>query len=262
MTHTHRHARRHTPLLPRLSLLLPALVIAVLTSACDHERVHVEYPVMVVGIVDDAPNKRGWTVEFEQAHARLGPMRFYEGKPLFSRVIDTLPSVIRTAHAHPGHYDPSEALGELLETKEIDLLAEEPTLLGVASAYTGAYGSAELSLPESGAGDFVGEASIRVHGTATDEDGVVVRFEAAVPIDHAVTGLPFEHVIEGPGGHVRIDVRLSRWFENVDFDTVSTDESDEGRRPFNEGSQAFNALVRGASNGAAYGLTWVAGARP
>lgn len=259
-----------TLLRARFALPLLLSLFATLTqSSCGHERVRIEFPVEVVGIVESGPNKRGWDVELESAHANVGPVHFHEGRPLFSRALDAFPPLIRTAHAHPGHYDPSEALGELLETKVVDLLADEPTLLGMASGFSGPYGSAEVALPVGLASDdLVGEASFRIVGTATrkDEEGGVVDtvpFEAAVPVDHSIPGLPFEYELDESTGTVRIGIHLARWFENVDFASLQDIEPNEDdRHPVLENTQAFNALVRGASDGAAYQLTLAAGARP
>lgn len=301
-----------TPYFPtkrrRIWLALLTLSLALGLSSCDHEREYIDFPIEVQGRFESFTNERGWSVELESAHARLGPVRFYEGHPFFSSNQRRLPSLIKTAHAHPGHYDPTEAVGELLKTQVIDLLAKEPTVLGMARGLTGAYGSAEIELPFEplDSDDSLGEGSFRLIGRATgcvplseepengsepesEENGDAdsssgeeseqepengtegsescaanetpkeIPFDAAIALPRSVTGISFDEEISA-GGKVLITVDLHRWLNKVDFSTLNLRPDQEAAVP-ETGSQAFNMLVRTASEAAAYTFTWAAGER-
>lgn len=281
-----------------LKLALP-LLLSLGLSSCGSEREYIDYPIEAQGHFETFENERGWTVELELAQARLGPVRFYEGHPFFSRSMWRLPQLIKSAHAHPGHYDPTEALGELLDVSVVDLLASSPTLLGRARGLSGSYGSAEVVVSDkpSGDDDTLGPVSLRLKGKATgcveqaeddseggsngepndDQNGdpngdskgdsngscepgfeqVTLPFEAALSLPNTVSGISFEHELTA-GGKVLLDIDVKHWLARVNFATLSLDK-DQALGAVEKGSQAYNALVRGASEGAAYKLSWVAG---
>ncbi|MCP3104018.1 hypothetical protein LZ198_34605 [Myxococcus sp. K15C18031901] len=253
----------------RRHLLTRALALAAASltlGGCDSGAERRVFGVEVAAqALSTEPNERGWSVQLERAHVSVGPVRFYEGRVLLSRRaprFDWYSLLGGTAHAHPGHYVPGDALGEVLVTRTVDLLGE-PTSLGDASAVTGEYGSMELSLPAPTAttdaqGALTGHA-VRLAGTARNADGGSVRFDVVTDLPAPVAGVRFEKSLGMEAGHVRITVDLRKWVDRIDFATA-TDPDTDGIYTFPAESQASNALVRGVEDTTAYVVTWEEGA--
>lgn len=247
-------------------LLLPTLFWLALLSACGTGAQRRTFPVEMTLAPMTAPNAQGWTVTPESLVASVGPVRFYEGRVLLSRRaprFDPFLLLGGTAWAHPGHYLPGEALGEVLVTVPVDLLAARPTVLGEANAVTGDYGSLELTLPPSPTAEGVAAElqghSMRLRGTAVHTDGRRVRFDASVDLGKAIEGIRFERVLGREQGRARITVALDAWLGRIDFTTASPADA-RGVSTFPADSQAQNALVRGVEDTSAYVVTWVEGA--
>nr|WP_211194447.1 hypothetical protein [Pyxidicoccus fallax] len=234
-------------------------------GGCGSEAERRVFPVEVSATLPGGANERGWTVTVESAHVSVGPVRFFEGHVLLSSQrmprFDWYSLIGGTAHAHPGHYTPGDALGEVLTTSTVDLLAG--ATLGDASAVTGEYGSLELTLAKPTAttdaqGVLNGHA-VRVRGTARNTDGGTVRFDAVVDLPAPVAGVRFEKSLGMEAGRVRIAMDLGKWLGRIDFATA-TDPDADGVHTFPATSQAQNALVRGVEDTTAYVVTWVEGA--
>nr|AYM52476.1 lipoprotein [Archangium gephyra] len=224
------------------------------------------FPVEMTVQPMTGPNERGWTVTPESVHVSVGTVRFYEGRVLLSSRwprFEPYALLGGTAWAHPGHYVPGDALGEVLSTTTVDLLATQPTVLGEANAVTGAYGSMELTLsPATAASDIQNVLrghTVRVRGLAVHTDGRQVRFDAEMDLPKPIEGIRFERTLEQEAGRVRITVELARWLGRIDFATASSGGAG-GVSTFPVGSQAMNALVRGVEDTSAYVVTWVEGA--
>ncbi|MFP2928874.1 hypothetical protein ACLESO_27480 [Pyxidicoccus sp. 3LG] len=252
----------------RRHVLTGALALAAASSTalsgCGSEAERRTFPVEVTATLPTGANERGWTVTLESAHASVGPVRFFEGHVLLTRRaprFDWYSLIGGTAHAHPGHYVPGDAMGEVLTTTTVDLLAGAP--LGDASAVTGEYGSLELTLATPTAttdtqGVLSGHA-VRLRGTARNADGGSVRFDAVVDLPAPVAGVRFEKSMGLEAGRVRIAMNLGGWLGRIDFATA-TDPDADGVYTFPAGSQAQNALVRGVEDTSTYVVTWVEGA--
>ncbi|MFP2906229.1 hypothetical protein ACLESD_14415 [Pyxidicoccus sp. 3LFB2] len=223
------------------------------------------FPVVVSATLPSGTNERGWTVTVESAHASLGPVRFFEGRVLLSSRrtprFDWYSLVGGTAHAHPGHYLPGDAMGEVLTTATVDLLAG--AALGDANAVTGEYGSLELTLqPPTASTDatgVLGGHAVRVRGTARNSDGGTLRFDAVTDVAAPVAGVRFEKSMGMEAGRVRIAVDLGKWLGRIDFATA-TDPDADGIYTLPADSQARNALVRGVEDTTTYVVTWEEGA--
>ncbi|MFB1484366.1 hypothetical protein [Corallococcus sp. RDP092CA] len=219
------------------------------------------FAVAMTATPPTAPNSYGWTVTPEAARLSVGSVRFFEGRVLLSRRFDWYSLIGGTAHAHPGHYVPGDALGEVLDAQTVDLLAGAN--LGDANAVTGAYGSLELTLVTPTAatdpGNVLGGHQAHVRGTATHTSGATVRFDATVDLPKAIEGVRFERDLQQEAGHVRIAVDLGKWMDRIDFATASPPDAD-GVSTFPADSQAQNGLVRGVEDTSAYVVTWVEGA--
>jgi hypothetical protein len=252
----------------RRHLLTGALALAAASATplggCDSGAERRTFPVEVSALLPAGANERGWTVTLESAHVSVGPVRFFEGRVLLSRRaprFDGYSLLGGTAHAHPGHYLPGDALGEVLPPRTVDLLAG--ATLGDASAVTGEYGSMELTLraptPATDAQGVLGGHAVRVRGTARNADGGTVRFDAMADLPAPVAGVRFEKSLGMEAGRVRIAMDLGRWLGRIDFATA-TDPDADGVHTFPAGSQAQNALVRGVEDTTTYVVTWVEGA--
>ncbi len=251
----------------RRHVLTGALALAAASTAlggCGSEAERRTFPVEVAATLPTGANERGWTVTLESAHVSVGPVRFFEGRVLLSRRaprFDWYSLLGGTAHAHPGHYLPGDALAEVLTTGTVDLLAGAS--LGTASAVTGEYGSLELTLATptaaSDARGVLGGHAVRVRGTARNADGGSVRFDAVTDLPAPVAGVRFEKSLGMEDGRVRIAVDLGKWLSRVDFATA-TDSDADGVYTFPAGSQALNALVRGVEDTTTYVVTWEQGA--
>jgi len=251
-------------MMKRRHILTGALALAAASTAlggCGSESQRRTFPVEVTSTPMTGANERGWTVTVESAHLSVGPVRFFEGRALQARRFDWYTLIGGTAHAHPGHYSPGDALGELLSTQTVDLLTG--ATLGDASAVTGEYGSLELTLPapttSTDAQGVLSGHAMRVRGTARNADGGEVRFDAMASLARPIEGVRFEKSLGMEPGRVRIAVNLGTWLGRIDFATA-TDPDADGVYTFPADSQAQNALARGVEDTTAYVVTWVEGA--
>ncbi|WP_158626578.1 hypothetical protein [Corallococcus interemptor] len=240
-----------------------ALSVALLSLGCGDktEAERRTFAVTMTATAPTAPNEYGWTVTPEAAQLSVGSVRFFEGRVLLSRRFDWYSLIGGTANAHPGHYVPGDALGEVLTPQTVDLLAGGN--LGEANAVTGSYGSLELTLvtptAATDAQNLLGGHQAHVRGTATHTSGATVRFDAVVDLPKAIEGVRFERDLQKEAGHVRIAVDLGTWMDRIDFATASLPDA-AGVSTFPAGSQAQNGLVRGVEDTSAYVVTWVEGA--
>ncbi|RKG82396.1 hypothetical protein D7W82_26660 [Corallococcus sp. CA049B] len=242
--------------------IAPALIVALMSMGCGGktEAERRTFAVTMTATAPTAPNEYGWTVTPDAAQLSVGSVRFFEGRVLLSR-FDWYSLIGGTANAHPGHYVPGDALGEVLNAQTVDLLAGGN--LGKANAVTGAYGSLELTLvtptAATDAQNVLGGHQAHVRGTATHTSGATVHFDAAVDLPKAIEGVRFERDLQQEAGFVRIAVDLGKWMDRIDFATASLPDA-AGVSTFPAGSQAQNGLVRGVEDTSAYVVTWVEGA--
>lgn len=246
------------------------LALAAMVGACAHcgdggdttGRVRVTFPVAVRGINAESDSSLGWHVSVERAFVAVGPVRWYEGPPIFGlNVFERLVGV-RLAYAHPGHYVPGEALADVTAQRVIDLMAPSPTALDTATGVSGEALSARIELHPPGAE--LGLSATPLHGLAlwtrgtATRGGVTVRFEGGVAVDYAVRGVPARATL-GPAGSFLLSVDLAQWFDRADFSTLPPAAPGEAA-PITATSEVANGLYRGATNGAAYIFAWTTGA--
>jgi hypothetical protein len=216
------------------------LFLALPLTACsgDDGRSYTQLALEVEGLAPTAANHYGYTVTLTRAEADLGPVRFFEGEPLFSQLRrEALGLIISTAYAHPGHYQEGSAVAELLDPHVVDLLGGVVSL-GTADGVTGDYNSAELTFGPSAALD---GAAIRLSGTA-EKDGVQRPFTATLTDAVKIEGIAFGAPVDAVTGKIRITVDLASWLDRVDFSTLGPDGV------FTPGEQPHNALSRGVDN--------------
>lgn len=238
-------SRQHgwaAPLALSTATLAPWLVAASLLGACgETAQSRRTFPVSIEAATEALVTDSGWTVRLTKAEASLASARFFAGKVLLSRrggwTGQRLAGLLwGTAHAHPGHYQPGAAMGELLAAKQVDLLAGA-TPWGHATGTTGEYGSLQLTLEAPG---------LRLAGSATRGD-VTVDFETPA-VARTLEGVRFEHAMNASDGEVRLRVDLAVILSRVDFSGESG--------LLREGGAAANGFVRGVMDTSAYSATW------
>ena len=241
-----RHAR---------TAALGSLLLVLLVASCTTGEQRTSFEVEALGLDGGSAvtNDHGWTIALDEAVVALGPLYFFEGDPLFARrtIVDRLLG-IRVAHAHPGHYQEGDALAQLLEEVEVDLLASAPVPLGTAEGVTGDYNSAQVGIRPL-AGGVLDGGSLVLAGTATREADTVA-FTSHVSLEIDVEGIAFDHDVDGSPGRVRVGVDVHRFLLAADFtDLVGS----AGPVEVPETSQVFNALNRGVDNTSAYIFEWI-----
>lgn len=207
------------------------------------ERQRREFPVEISGSSAPIVTDSGWAVTLTKATAHVSTLRFFSGP---AQVVQVSPPwwnglVISTAYAHPGHYVPGEALGEVLVDLDVNLLATEPTAWGTANAVTGTYGSVQIGYATGG---------IEVEGAAT-KNGTTVEFSTHFTPPAPLEGASFPHEMTTSKGRVQLQIDLDELFSRIDFGSVGT-----GAKPLDTMSPAFNGFARGVEDVSVYATSW------
>jgi hypothetical protein len=204
-------------------------------------------------------NALGWSIELTKGRLALEHLYYVSGPPagLVQRSIDAFG--IRTAHAHPGHYDAGDVLAELPQPVTLDLLAPESSL-GEGRGVTGPALSAVVTLGSLG-GDDAALAAV-IEGLASRDDAVI-SFRAEVEraaIQHPTSQLPEIDgcpLSGGPiesDGTVLLEVQVAVWLERIDFSEVPAAE--EGRTLLEPGMPPHNAFQRGLVKAIGYQFSY------
>lgn len=192
----------------------------------------------------------GWAIEFEQARLAIADLEFTTAGEVHEAREPSpgawlLGLLLPTAHAHPGHYQGGEIIGELPGEFVLDFIAGDGVEIGVATLIVGEYAAANFRFRRAAADELVeldpliGHTAI-LAGTAS-KDGQVIAFSIAIdsPEDRELVGAPFEYTVEQDDDElVELGVRL-----------LSIDP--------NEGDHLFDAIdfgVLDAADGAADGM--------
>jgi hypothetical protein len=218
-------------------------------------------------------NAMGWSISLRTLVVSTGPLYYFDGATIFShnerpanRTYDLLERVIgvRSAHAHPGHYVPGNARGQVLRGTAVELRAE-PVDLVVGDGVTGPVRSATFSFDVPSAGplaDVLGSHIAVIEGTAS-QGSDVRAFRAEIDAEDmlnvkkvlAIEGCPFEPTEMESDGTVTIAIQLPLWFDQVEFDTVPA--SNDGRPVLMPAtSLARKELVRGMKAGEGYTFSY------
>jgi hypothetical protein len=205
-------------------------------------------------------NTQGWNVTITKAAIATGALYFYDGDTLFAGAERTGRSwaLVKTAFAHPGHYVPGNAKGQMLTPSSADLLAG--AVLGRGDGVSGPVRSATFSFGAPATGPAAAELGadvIVLEGSAT-KAAETRRFRAEILPDEMkdakgmmqIEGCPFTAADMQSDGVVSIEISLARWFDQVTFDDVPT--SANGEPVVLPNGLARNQLVRGAKAGLAY----------
>lgn len=144
--------------------------------------------------------------------------------------------LISRAHAHPGHYQGGEVIGELRGNFVVDWILEDGRELGKATLIAANYDAANFTFERASdqhvAADdpLLGHTAI-LQGTA-QKDGVTTAFTIIVdtPADRVLVGAPFDADIdEDATGSLRLhfntrdELEGDTIFDGIDFSTLDTD---------------------------------------
>lgn len=235
------------------------LALALLAlGACGDDstgRARVSFPVTARGVDTRFTTSRGWDVQVTQALVALGPLRWYEGPPVFALRWWERALGVSVAHAHPGHYVPGASLADVLTRRLVDLTATTATSLGSADGVTGAAQSAHIDLrpPAADLGPAASAldgATLLVRGVAT-MGARTVRFRGSLALSINLEGVTATGPVDASGWVVEVSV--GRWIDRVDFSELAPATPD-AEVVFGADSQAANALYRGATSVASYRL--------
>ncbi len=205
-------------------------------------------------------NALGFAVKVDKALLSVGPLYYFDGEPVTASRGHRSLLGLGVAHAHPGHFIPGAAVGQMLVPDTVEL-ATAPVSLADGSGVTGTARSGRFffGVPPVGAkASGLGGKLVRVEGTFT-KAGVSKAFVATAGADDLkdsagedkVDGCVFSSgEITGPGT-VTVNVALSTWLDQVDFDKASA--SDPASL---DGTEAGNAFVRGVQKALAYRFSY------
>ncbi len=256
-------------------LLGLSLATGALVSACgaaettSQKRVAMQTRIVADDGID-APfvNTYGWSIRLSLAAVSIGPLYYFNGAPIFSaaaappRPRDTFARFlgVGVAFAHPGHYQPGDAMGQVLASSSVDL-ALGMTNLPPGAGVSGIYRSARFSFeptPVGDAKDALGGHVIVLEGEAQkDTMKRIFRVEAdAADVLDAygeprLEGCAFEGEPDVQAdGTVTIHVAPSVWLDQAEFDEVP-ESADGSPVVLPRDGNAFRAITRGFKKGSA-----------
>ncbi|WP_394838132.1 hypothetical protein LVJ94_14580 [Pendulispora rubella] len=255
------------------ALVLSSVALAGCSSSSDTttgKRIVLETKIVTEPPATQAfSNSQGWSISLRKISLSVGPLYYFDGATIFSyaapkrktpldRVEEFLG--IGVAYAHPGHYIPGNAKGQMLSPTSVDL-SSGALPLPVGDGVSGIVRSATFSynVPPTGPqASALGSHVAVLEGTATKgSDSRVFRAE----IDEAdvrntknaaaVEGCPFAETDMEGDGVVTLTIKLPLWFDQVEFDSIPA--STDGN-PVSMPAEAIgrNELVRGMKAGDGY----------
>jgi len=209
----------------------------------------------------------GWDITLTSAAVSAGPLYYFDGTPplVLGERHDTWQYAARvlglgTAHAHPGHYQAGNAMGEMRESSSLDLLGgavEFPDGEGI----TGTYRSARFtfSAPSGPAQKQLG-AHVAVAEGKAEKDGELPRhfraFADLTTLEYSVAegkieGCELTQVEVEGDGTITVTVNPKIWFDFLDFTDTEAGSADAPVE-FVEGSAPQIAFVLGITQLSAY----------
>jgi len=190
------------------------------------------------GLADEFTTGTKWNVRLTSARLAIGGLYYFDGAPAFAsnerrKPLQRLQDFfIGTAHAHPQHYVPGSALGEMTEPSSVDLFRGAE--LADGNGVTGTFRSGRLVLPE----NIVGPAAKGLNGHVATASGVATQGDRTVYFDVSadlsdiressplaeIDGCKFEEAEVTEDGTVTLTVTPRIWFNLVDFTTIEDGE--------------------------------------
>ena len=208
----------------------------------------------------------GWKVTLKEAILATGPLYYFDGAPPLARAPRAPRGRLAAwfgpslAWAHPGHYVPGNARGQVLDPWTVDLFAG-PADLPSGDGITGLYRSGRVSFAAPSAGPLaasLGSTVAAASGTA-EKDGTLIHFRVSTdlatlstraPQGH-VDGCVFEEIDVQAEGTVTLTIRPSVWFNLVDFSAVAPG-TPEAPTAINPGENAHLGFLTGLAQLSAY----------
>lgn len=184
----------------------------------------------------------GWDVALTKAAVASTSLYYFDGPPPTARFdvppmrfferIESL--VIKSAWAHPGHYQAGTALGQVIfpQTLTLDLFAPDPALPDGAGV-TGTYRSARFAIPNDAPSDAalgghiaIAEGKALKHG---DASGAPIYFRLVADVadiaanvnNGAVDGCVLDETNVESDGTITLAVSPAVWLNLVDFSKVA-----------------------------------------
>jgi hypothetical protein len=222
------------------------------------------------GVEAPFTNAFGWSIKLDRASISVGPLYYFDGAPIFSANLspraprrDALSGFfgVGVAFAHPGHYQPGNAMGQVLAPSSVDL-ALGPADLPPGDGVAGVYRSGRVTFGDAAALD---GSVVILEGEATkDVTKRVFRAVAGVSDvldaygEPRLDGCAFEGEPDvAEDGTITIHVKPSVWLDQVEFDAVPA-SADGNPVPLPPESEAFRAFTRGLKKGSAVVFTYSA----
>jgi hypothetical protein len=220
---------------------------------------------------------RGWEVSLSRILIATGPFYYFDGPPPVVQLERQLlrerwPSPlevlgVRPAFAHPGHYKAGEALGQMLDSWSIDLLAGTAEL-PAGDGVTGVYRSASFSFtapPEGPVASAMESHAAIAEGVAERAGVSPLHFVATADLadiersaaNGYIDGCEFEELDIEQSGRVTVRVSPKVWFDLVDFAELAP-ASGGAPVPFPAGSQPAIAFALGLAQLSAYQFSFSA----
>lgn len=233
-------------------------------------------------------NALGWSISISKAYLSVGALYYYSGDPVL--VQRPLPRrtkqnalawfgewLIKTAHAHPGHYIAGAAMGQMLKPTTVDLLGGSLKLAD-GDGVTGLTNSARFTWQSPPKGDLASALEghvVLTQGTAT-KDGVTIQFVAKADDSAVLDGdeklevagcafgaKPGDVGVEMDGdGTVTLTLVPRVWLDQVDFAYVAPG-ANGAPAPNGDGvvdiagTLAWQGFIRGVKKGTAYEFSYV-----
>jgi len=220
-------------------------------------------------------NAYGWSITLSRIDLSVGAFHYFDGAPVTARLHRPRPLLDRLArwalpeaHAHPGHYQPGDAMGQMTEPTTVDL-AKSPADLAASAAVSGVYRSARFTFgapPRGPLADELGDAVILVEGLATKAGEARPFRVAAVAADvldakgnPLVAGCVFEEADVQENGAITLLVKPSVWLDQIDFTEVPA-SADGQPVTLEPATVPYKAFTRGLEKGTAYVFSYAAAA--
>ena len=221
-------------------------------------------------------NGLGWHVTLEHAWVSTGAFGYFDGVPPIVTLRAEPPSDlgrlaferllgVSVAHAHPGHYQAGNALGEMTEPASVDLLRGTSTLPD-GDGVTGTYRSARFSFGDPPTGPFAdeldGHAAV-LEGSAELDGETPRHFRAVADVAELakiqpqgnIDGCQFDEVAIAQDGTVTVRVDPSVWFFLVDFSELDPSTRDDPSE-FVPDTQPRLAFAQGLAQLSAYEFSY------
>ena len=221
---------------------LVAIASFALTAACNEPK---EAPKVELSVYTEANQwssfitDLNYEIELERVQLVAKDLNFTTSGQLHSSTLwkEITSSIISKVHAHPGHSQGGEVIGELMGEFLFEWSPGVRKFLGVATLIAGQYSAAEFtfgygSMESSSSNDQLMDHSILLSGTATKNEQVL-SFLITVdsPSDRKLIGVPFDAMVKANlNGELVIRFHgtdpseINSIFDQVDFVVLDQDD--------------------------------------